>query len=335
MNTLSFKLSYIVLPILSAALMLQSCGSGGDESASSAPVTVTSVSVPTFNADTAFAFVKAQVAFGPRVPGTPAHGYCADYLEATLRRFTENVYRQPFAARAWNDKVLNGVNIIGSFNPEARKRVLLCAHWDSRPYADHDPDPANHNRPIDGANDGASSVGVLLEIARVLHENPIDIGVDIIFFDIEDYGEPQGTFSGKRDTWALGSQHWAKSPHIPGYHANFGILLDMVGAANATFSQEGYSMTYAPDFVRRVWRNAHQIGYGNFFLMQESNPIIDDHYYINTIARIPTINIIHQDPSTDHGFFPYWHTIEDTLDKIDPVTLKAVGQTVLHTLWYF
>lgn len=324
-----------IFPLVATIVLTTACGSGPEESAPASPRTVSTVSVPTFNADSAFAFVAAQVAFGPRVPGSAAHAACADYLEATLQRFTEHVYRQPFAARAWNQKVLNGYNIIGSFNPEARKRLLLCAHWDSRPYADHDPDPANHNTPIDGANDGASGVGVLLEVARIIHEYGIDVGVDIIFFDLEDYGEPQGTFSGNRDTWALGSQHWARSPHIPGYQANFGILLDMVGAENATFSMEGYSMTYAPDIVRRVWRNAHQIGYGNFFLMQESNPIIDDHYYINTIARIPTINIIHQDPTTPHGFFPYWHTVEDTIDKIDPNTLTAVGQTVLHTLWHF
>lgn len=295
----------------------------------------TSVSVPVFNSDSAFYFVAKQTEFGPRVPGTEAHAKCADWFEQTLKRYTDHVFIQPFAARAWNNKVLNGKNIIATFNPDIRKRILLCAHWDSRPYADYDPDPENFYNHIDGANDGASGVGVLLEIARILSVNNIDIGIDIILFDLEDYGEPKGEISQRQDTWALGSQHWARSPHIPGYNANFGILLDMVGAENATFYQEGFSMMYAPDIVRRVWRTAHRIGYGNYFIQQESNPITDDHYYINTIAKIPTINIIHQDLEADTGFFKYWHTMMDTIDIIDPNTLNAVGQTVLHVIYNY
>jgi len=322
--------------VLSAPLFLfWGCREGGDAPVETTPRKVSTVQAPRFNADTAYAHIETQVAFGPRVPGTEAHAACASWLEEILSRYADKVVTQPFASRIWNDKVLHGVNIIGTFNPAATKRVLLCAHWDSRPYADHDPDPANHNTPIDGANDGGSGVGVLLEIARLLAEQPPDIGIDIIFFDMEDYGEPQGIRSGKPDTWALGSQYWSNRPHTHGYRANFGILLDMVGAKNATFSMEGYSMTYAPDFVRRVWRNAQQAGYGTFFLMQESNPVIDDHYYINKIARIPTINIIHQDPATPHGFFPYWHTVNDNMENIDRNTLSAVGQTVLKTIYNF
>lgn len=296
-------------------------------------VVVSTVAVPIFDADSAFYFVERQTAFGPRVPGTKAHAECALWLEESLKRFADDVIVQPFATRLWNNQVVNGKNIIGIFNPEARKRILLCAHWDSRPYADHDPDPANYNRHIDGANDGASGVGALLEIARQIHNNGIDIGIDIIFFDLEDWGEPQDVISGKRDTWALGSQYWAETPHIPGYRANFGILLDMVGAPDATFYLEGTSMAYAPDIMRKVWRTAHQLGYANYFIMQESNPITDDHYYVNKIAKIPTIDIIHQDPTSKTGFFRYWHTMKDNIDNIDPNTLKAVGQTVLQTIY--
>jgi Zn-dependent M28 family amino/carboxypeptidase len=291
--------------------------------------------IPAFNADSAFAFVAAQTDFGPRVPGTTAHAQCASYLESTLKRFTPHVTVQPFASRAWNNQILSGKNIIGTFNPDARKRILLCAHWDSRPYADHDPDPANHRKPIDGANDGASGVGALLEIARLIHENPLSIGIDIIFFDLEDYGEPQDMRSNQGDNWALGSQYWARTPHIPGYRANFGILLDMVGGQEATFYMEGTSMAYAPEIMKKVWRNAHQLGYAGMFVMQESNPITDDHLYINKIAGIPTIDIIQHDPTSKTGFFKYWHTINDNISNIDPNTLKAVGRTVLQTIYTY
>lgn len=323
-------MAFLVLVVL-----VTSCRQRSDKPDDSVAPLTSTVTVPVFDADSAFFFVATQTDFGPRVPGTPAHARCALWLEETLGRFTDEVMVQPFATRVWSGQVINGKNIIGSFNPDVRKRILLCAHWDSRPYADHDPDPANHNKHIDGANDGASGVGVLLEIARLIREHGISTGIDIIFFDLEDYGEPQGVFSEMRDTWALGSQYWSRTPHIPGYRANFGILLDMVGARDATFYLEGTSMAYAPDIMRKVWRTAHQLGYGNFFIMQESNPITDDHYYINKIANIPTIDIIHQDPTSSNGFFKYWHTVNDNIDNIDPVTLKAVGQTVLQVIYSF
>lgn len=321
----------IVIPALCMILLVGGCRQKNQNSDD--PPTPPAITVPSFNADSAFAFVEAQTAFGPRVPGSKAHARCAEWLEASLKRFTEHVKVQSFASRAWNNQILNGKNIIGSFNPDARKRILLCAHWDSRPYADHDPNPANHNKPIDGANDGASGVGALLEIARILHANPIDIGIDIIFFDLEDYGEPQDAQSDHQDNWGLGSQYWARTPHIPGYRASFGILLDMVGGKDATFFMEGTSMNYAPDIMRKVWNTAQQIGYGNYFVLQESNPITDDHYYINTIAGIPTIDIIQHDPTSKTGFYPHWHTLNDNISQIDPNTLKAVGQTVLQTIY--
>ncbi len=290
------------------------------------------VFVPDFNADSAYAYVETQVAFGPRVPNTEAHKACALWLKEKLSSFCDEVVMQEVMARAYNNKVLNGYNIIGSFNPEARKRILLCAHWDSRPYADHDPDPANHRKPIDGANDGASGVGVLLETARQMSQHKPNIGVDIIFFDLEDYGEPQGTqYNG--EYWALGSQHWAKSPHSPGYHANFGILLDMVGAPDATFYMEGTSMYFAPQIMRKVWNTAHKLGYNNYFIKEESSAITDDHLYINQIAKIPTINIIHRDPETPTGFFKYWHTVKDNIEHIDPATLNVVGKIVLKVVY--
>ncbi len=289
--------------------------------------------IPEFNADSAYYFVERQVAFGPRVPSTEAHRQAGQWLTKTMEGFADTVYLQQTRVRAYDGTILNIKNIIGVFRPEQRRRILLCAHWDSRPYADHDPDPEKHYTPIDGANDGASGVGVLLEVARLISKSQPNTGVDIIFFDAEDYGNHRFSDRPEQDNWALGSQHWARNPHRLDYNARFGILLDMVGAADATFKREGYSMLYAPNVVRKVWEIAHRLGYGHMFLNREGGYVTDDHYYINTIRNIPTINIIHQDQSTPHGFFPEWHTTGDTMDVINPFTLKAVGETVLRVVY--
>jgi hypothetical protein len=287
----------------------------------------------TFNADTAYLFVKHQVDFGPRVSNSEANKRCALWLENTLKRFTPDVKVQSFTAKAYNGAQLNLKNIIASFKPQAEKRVLLCSHWDSRPYADNDPEISNHRKPIDGANDGASGVGVLIEIARQLSMKSPAVGVDIILFDGEDYGSPEGEQSQVEDDWCLGSQYWSRNPHVPAYSARFGILLDMVGAAAATFSREGTSMYYAPDYVGNVWNIASKLGYSSFFVNDETGAIIDDHSYINELRQIPTLDIIHHDPSTQSGFCKYWHTIADNMQIIDKQTLLAVGQTVLTTVY--
>jgi hypothetical protein len=289
--------------------------------------------VPVFNADSAYYFVERQVLFGPRVPNTQPHIEAGNWLFETLAGFSDTVYVQSSKVRASDGTILDIRNFIGSFQPDKVNRILLCAHWDSRPWADHDPDPANHYKPIAGANDGASGVGVLLEIARLLHITAPHVGVDIIFFDGEDYGQHRLTDTRDNDSWALGSQLWSTRPHTPDYNARFGILLDMVGARDATFKHEGYSMMYAPNIVRRVWNTARNAGYGSFFVNTEGGYIIDDHYYINRNRHIPVINIIDQRDNTPHGFFPYWHTVGDTMDVIDAQTLKAVGQTVLTVIW--
>ena len=177
-----------------SVLMLFLAGCNGDgQKKNTAPTvsdqpTTKKVIIPPFNADSAYKFVAEQVAFGPRVPGSEAQKACAAYLAGTLRRFGAQVTEQKFQMRAYNGEILDGINIIGAINPEANRRIILSAHWDSRPYADHDPDKKNHRTPIDGANDGASGVGVLLEMARAMQHTPPDVGVDIILFDLEDYG---------------------------------------------------------------------------------------------------------------------------------------------------
>jgi Zn-dependent M28 family amino/carboxypeptidase len=292
------------------------------------------VNVPAFNADSAYYFVKTQVDFGARVPNTEAHRQCAAYLSQTLKRFGAEVIEQRAVLTAFNGDKLNAVNIIGSFNPGSSNRVLLFAHWDSRPWADNDPDPANHKTPVMAANDGASGVGVLLEMARQFSIQKPEIGVDIIFFDAEDYGAPQNYSGASEDAWCLGSQYWANNPHKAGYTAEFGILLDMVGAPNATFYKEDFSMYYAAGIVEEVWSTAATLGFSNYFRDEMTGAITDDHVYINKIAGIPSIDIIqYRNEGQNSGFGHYWHTVNDTMENIDKNTLFAVGTTVMHVVY--
>jgi hypothetical protein len=290
---------------------------------------------PRFNADSAYQFVASQVAFGPRVPNTPAHQKCGDFLIRTLQNYGWEVQAQAFEAVAYDGTKLKSRNIIASYNPKATKRILLAAHWDTRPFADKD--KKDEKKAIDGANDGASGVGILLEVARSVAQEPNKpaVGIDIIFFDSEDYGQPEfDKKEYKQDSWCLGSQYWAKNKHVPNYSAYYGILLDMVGAKNAKFYQEGFSKQFAPSIVQQVWGLALKIGLNNFFIPQESPTIIDDHYYINKEAKIPMINIVEYDPNNPESFFgKYHHTHDDNMSIIDKVTLGAVGQLVLQVIY--
>lgn len=322
-----------MLYILFAAAMISCSQTPSSSSAKVESQPVKQQNVPAFDADSAWVFVENQVKFGPRVPNSEAHVACGNYLTSELKRFGAQVYEQEATLTAYNGTQLKAKNIIGSYNPENSKRVLLFAHWDSRPYADHDKDPANYKKPIDGADDGASGVGVLLEMARQFSIKSPAIGIDIIFFDAEDYGTPEFVKEYKENTWCLGAQFWAKNPHVKGYKADFGILLDMVGAKNASFFKEATSMRYAPQVVEEVWSTARDLGYGKFFINAEGGAITDDHQYVILGRNIPCIDIIYTDPESDNGFGPHWHTQNDTMDNIDRETLKAVGQTVLQVVY--
>ena len=327
--------------------------------------------VPTFNADSAYVFVKNQVDFGPRVPNTPEHFACGKHLIKQLESYGAVVMVQEFKVKAYDNTILNLRNIIGSFNPRAKKRILLAAHWDTRPFADKAPlsppeggilPPPQPAKPIDGANDGASGIGVLLEIARLIHNNAqndrhdisdsvgiggeksykferagmrigLQIGIDMIFFDGEDYGQPNDETPRKKDTWCLGSQYWARNPHKKDYYAKMAILLDMVGAKGAKFAMEGTSRHFAPDVVKKVWSTANRLGYSDYFWYYESPEIVDDHTYINHLTRIKMIDIIEHDPEGDSYFGSYWHTHQDNMDIIDKRTLKAVGQTLVEVIY--
>ncbi len=292
------------------------------------------IPVPAFNQEQAYQFVAEQVAFGPRVPGTEPHKKTEEYLVRQLEEMGASVTRQKFEAETYEGEIWNLTNIIGSILPENKRRVLLGAHWDSRKMADKDTERTNE--PIDGANDGASGVAVILEIIRTIQQSDIkpEVGIDIIFFDGEDNGPPQGeNVSGAESWWCLGSQYWSKNKHIPNYSAYYGILFDMVGAENAQFHKEGYSMKYAPGIVNKVWNAAERIGYGNFFFPGEVDPITDDHFFVNKYAKIPMIDIIPYDPLSNNFFPAYHHTHNDDMDIISQETLKAVGQTALQVIY--
>lgn len=292
------------------------------------------IEVPTFNEDSAYLYVQKQVDFGPRVPNSEAHDLCATYLADKLAEFGAEVIVQEAQVRAFDNTLLNAKNIIAQYKPNLKNRVLLFSHWDSRPFADHDPDTSRQKEPILGANDGASGVGVLLEIARKLNNSSVACGVDIIFFDAEDYGTPDFIKTQyKPDTWCLGSQYWGKNPHTKDYYAKYGILLDMVGAPNATFYQEFQSLQFAPRVVKKVWNTANKLGYGNYFVYQNGGAITDDHVYVNKHLNIPCIDIIQYDPSTNSSFGSYWHTHNDNMNVVDKNTLKAIGQTLLEVLF--
>lgn len=291
------------------------------------------VVVPVFSADSAYHFVVQQVNFGPRVPNTDAHKGCAHYLVNTLKSFGADVTEQKVKLRAFNGDILDANNIIASYKPEAKHRILLFAHWDTRPWSDHDPDPANFKKPVLGANDGASGVGVLLEIARNIGISAPRLGVDIIFFDAEDYGAPENFTGNAENSWCLGSQHWAKNPHVNSYTARFGILLDMVGAPDATFYRDQISEHYASNIINKVWNIASNLGFEKYFINKPGGAITDDHLYVNQIAGIPSIDIIHYDPNSQHGFGDYWHTVNDDMRNINKQTLFAVGTTVMQVIY--
>ncbi len=340
LNRINLYARVILLFMLASELACKGGGSEEKPKIPSRPVAEEKIALkpaPDFNADSAYAFVSKQVSFGPRVPNTEAHRQCGDYLIAKLAEYGFDTTAQVFEAEAYDGTILQSRNIIASLNPAIGTRILLAAHWDTRPFNDKEVADSSQFRNIDGANDGASGVGVLLEIARSISqsENKPQVGIDLILFDSEDYGAPEN-YDGlaEPDMWCLGSQHWAKNPHRPGYSAYYGILLDMVGAKDAHFYKEGHSREYAAGINQLVWKIGQQLGYDQYFISRDSPPITDDHYYVNTVSKIPMIDIIDYDPVDRGAFFPdYHHTTRDNMDIIDKNTLKAVGQTVLQTIY--
>ncbi len=288
--------------------------------------------VPRFDRDSAYAFVARQVAFGPRVPNSEPHAQCKAWLVGKFKSFGLEVIEQPFTATRWDGVKLSCTNIIARYRPELSKRILLAAHWDSRYQADSPLNEERRNEPILGADDGGSGVAVLLEIARQISQDSLQLGVDFVLFDAEDQGNDDDE-KPQPETWCLGSQYWSRNLVPPAYRPMYGILLDMVGAANATFPKEGVSLAYASNVVEKVWSLAQRLGYGNYFVNTKGGSVTDDHYFVNTIAGIPMIDIIHKHANSQTGFGAHWHTHNDNLQIIHVRTLKAVGQTLLELLY--
>ena len=299
---------------------------------------------PVFSADSAYEYIRDQVSFGPRVPGTMAHYDCAMYLQKKLEGFGWVVRSEQGLMTDYKGDNQPVYNIIASLNPQIKQRILLCAHWDTRPWADEEDDYELRMKPVLGANDGASGVGVLLEVARELGKLQADsvggnLGVDIVLFDCEDMGTPD-FYTGKQteNTWCLGSQFWSDNYKKYGtmlYHGTkykYGILLDMVGGTDAVFPKEYHSMEFASQYVEKIWRNAQRLGYGKYFVDQYCYPITDDHYYVSTIAGVPCVDIIHYSPDSDTGFASFWHTTRDDMSNINKQTLQVVGEVVLATI---
>jgi len=364
-----------LLPLTSylfiSLLLLSSCGlrkqtATNDNAVSAQPVG------PAFCADSAYAFCEAQCDFGPRTMNSQAHDDCGAWIMEKFKSYGMSVTPQQTLLKGYDGTMLRATNIIASYRPELTDRILICAHWDSRPWADNDPDEANHRKPVLAANDGASGVAVMLELARLLRENggagarghentsaadtsratsasdsilapphlrtpapPLTLGVDFICFDAEDWGTPQWDDTpSDGDTWALGAQYWAANPHVDGYTARYGILLDMVGGQGAQFYQEQQSLQYARSIVDKVWRASQVVGFGSFFPSREGVGITDDHLPVNRVAKIPCIDIIPYYPDCPQSSFgPTWHTVNDDMAHIDRNTLQAVGQTLIQVLW--
>lgn len=312
-------------------LILSSCGkksNKGQENSSE-------VEASPFVAENAYKHIEAQVSFGPRVPNSEGHKACSSYIISELKKQSIEVHEQRMELIAYDDTKLDALNIIGSYRPQATRRIMLFAHWDTRPLADRDINRDLRSKPIDGADDGASGPGVMLEIARLLNTIGLEnVGVDLFFFDAEDYGVPHNIpYEGdSEETWALGTQYWTRNLYPIDYDPEFGVLLDMVGAKGATFYREYFSQESAGSYVTKIWQIAKNRGHERFFINKMGGAVTDDHYFIIKNLRIPCVDIINFDPNTSQGFGSYWHTHEDNLENIDLETLQAVGETIWQLL---
>lgn len=310
------------------------CG-GHSERKVNQPDTIALAPCPQFCSDSAFLFIEQQCKFGPRVTGTPQSQKCGDFIVSQFKRFGANVEEQLTEVTIYDGSRLPARNIVASLNPENKDRIMFCAHWDTRPWADNDPNTKNHRKPVLGANDGASGVAVMMEICRILQLKPVKIGIDFVCFDAEDMGTPQWaeTLENDEHTWCLGSRYWAEQAFAKKYRARYGVLLDMVGGRGSTFSREQASRQYADPVVEMIWSLARQIGYRHYFPMTDGGYLVDDHLNVNRIARIPCLDIV---PYFEYGpssFGPTWHTVEDTPKNIDVNVLEAVGQTLVQLIY--
>lgn len=320
------------LLFLSVTLLLAACNGCGEKKTGEEQTDYVSTA-PTFNVDSAFEFIKRQCDFGPRVMNSAAHDSCGNWIVEKFQSYGATVYEQTADLKLYDGTTIKNRNIIAAFNPEKPDRIIIASHWDSRPWADHDSDTSKHKTPIDGANDGASGVGVMLELARIFQNTPPAMGVDLICFDAEDAGTPtwETSVEETENSWCIGSQYWAGQHHVDGYVANYGILLDMVGGPNSVFYKEGYSVRMASSVVDRIWAAGQRLGYGSYFRSEMAGYVTDDHLQI-CHSGIPCADVIASDKDNG-GFCRTWHTVSDNISNIDRNTLKAVGQTITEVIF--
>ncbi len=323
-----YKLTIGCATVLS--ILFSSCGDEKNDTPNITKAeTPKEIKTPDFDANNAYQHIEKQLSFGYRIPGTVGQKNCAEWMTQELKKYCDTVYVQNTIVRVGDGSKLPCINLIGAINPNAKRRILLLTHWDSRPWADED--DSAQTKPILAADDAASGVGVLIEVARLLQSQklPTDIGIDIFFTDAEDYGKTEWG----DDSYCLGTQYWARNPHVAGYTAEFGILLDMVGAKGASFPKEMISAQYAREVQRNVYEAAQRAGFSSYFPFTEAGGITDDHKYVNELTKIPTIDIINIYANSNNPFKSHWHTHDDNMSIIDKATLKAVGQTLLQVIY--
>ena len=325
-----------IIYMLLAVSMLVACGTTKKSQTTQSAVALT------FNADSAYEFCAVQCAFGPRTMNSEAHEQCAQWIQQKFEQYGYQVTLQKADLKGYDGTVLKSTNIIATApvrsvatQSQPAPRIFICAHWDSRPWADNDPDEANWRKPVMAANDGASGVAVMLELARMLQQNDsVRLAVDFICFDAEDWGVPQWEEDINSDSWALGAQYWAASDEAKSKTYQYAILLDMVGGQGARFYREYYSMRYARNIVERVWQAANTAGYGSIFPYKDGGGVTDDHVPVNEKAGIPCIDIINHYPDCEQSSFgPTWHTVSDDMQHIDRNTLQAVGQALVQFIY--
>lgn len=316
-------------------IALAACGKSQNASAASETAQPVATVNAVFDADSAYSYVAAQTAFGPRVTNSRAHALCGEWLAGKLNALgAENVTVDSCTLTAYDGTRLNARNISAQINPAAGKRILLLSHWDSRPWADHEEDVSLRHKAIDGANDGASGVGVILELVRNLAAEGPKVGVDVLFVDAEDYGRhaDEVSVTSDEDSWALGSKYWSQNPTVDLSKVRYAVLLDMVGGKDAKFPREYFSEYTAKNINDKVWKAAEKAGFAERFPDRIGMPVVDDH--INLInAGVPAIDIIENDHTSTGSFNPTWHTLADNIDNIDKETLRVVGQTLLNLIY--
>jgi glutaminyl-peptide cyclotransferase len=305
------------LPLM--MFVLAGCPSAGQDTSSTDSTVVVERVAPKISGDSAYQHIRTQTAFGPRVPNTEGHRNQLAWMLEYLRERADTVTVQSWTHTTKKGTELQLSNVFARFNPDAPDRILLVAHWDTRPTADEDPDAGKRSQPISGANDGASGTALLLEMANVMARSKPSIGVDLLFVDGEDYASGD---------MYLGAKFFAANLP-PSYRPLYGILVDMIADANPRYPVEANSKELAGEVVDRVWRTAEELGYGQYFRRSSQGAIEDDHMPLNH-AGIRTIDIIDFEYGSGNEF---WHTTQDVLENTSPRGLEVVGSVLLELIY--